>query len=228
VLVAGHAVYVADGFSAPAADSSWLLQDFQRGEPPFYIEHMREGVRLAAEDPSALLVFSGGQTRPEAGPRSEALGYWRVTRHSSWWGNANVEPRTATEEFARDSFENLLFGICRFLECTGRPPEKVDVVSWGFKRERFDMHREAVRFPTKPFCFHDVGTPRDLARAEEGEKGTVTLFRADPYGTGEDLGHKRVKRNPFRRTPPYGAGCPELAGLLKHRGPGRYRGKLPW
>jgi hypothetical protein len=90
-------------FVLPAADSSWYLQAFQKAEPPFYIEHIHEGVRLAAEDRKALLVFSGGQTRAEAGPRSEALSYWVVAKHFSWWHRASVELRATTEEYARDS-----------------------------------------------------------------------------------------------------------------------------
>ncbi len=50
-------------------DSSWLLLDYQRGEPPFYIEHVRAGVEAAAADADALLILSGGMTRREAGPR---------------------------------------------------------------------------------------------------------------------------------------------------------------
>ena len=39
------------------------------------VGHIQAGVRLMAFDPSALLVFSGGQTRAAAGPRDEgALG----------------------------------------------------------------------------------------------------------------------------------------------------------
>ena len=86
ILVAGHAVYVAPDFARPEADESWLLQDFQRGEPPFYIEHIRRGVELTAADAGALLMFSGGQTRREAGPRSEAESYWRLAEHFGWFG----------------------------------------------------------------------------------------------------------------------------------------------
>ena len=78
IVVAGHAVYVAHDFSRLADDTSWYLQSFQKGEPPFYIEHIRRGVELAHGDRKSLLVFSGGQTRYEAGPRSEAQGYWLV------------------------------------------------------------------------------------------------------------------------------------------------------
>jgi hypothetical protein len=76
IVVAGHAVYVGQAQRAAANDNSWVLQDFQNGEPPCYIEHIRFGVELAASQPNSLLVFSGGQTRREAGPKSEAKSYW--------------------------------------------------------------------------------------------------------------------------------------------------------
>ena len=65
---------------------------------------------------TALLVFSGGQTRREAGPRSEADGYLALARAFGWWGWVEVAERATDEAFARDSFENLLFGLCRFKE----------------------------------------------------------------------------------------------------------------
>src|SRR5262245_8682642 len=101
VLVAGHAVYVGRDFARPDADENWLLQSFQKGEPPFYIQHIRAGAQLAAKDPRALLVFSGGQTRREAGPRSEAQSYWSLADHFRWWSLPGVAERATTEEFAR-------------------------------------------------------------------------------------------------------------------------------
>ena len=85
ILVAGHAVYTAGNFEDPEQDHNWFLQLFQKGEPPFYIEHIRHGVKLAENDRKALLVFSGGQTRLEAGPRSEAQSYWMIAHHFHWW-----------------------------------------------------------------------------------------------------------------------------------------------
>jgi len=137
-LVAGHAVYNAADYQHPFDDESWFLQSFQKGELPFYIEHIRRGVELANEDKKALLVFSGGQTRLEAGPKSEAQSYWMIANHHfRWWARTNVMLRSTTEEFARDSLENLVFGICRFRECVRRIPAIVRVVSWEFKRKRF-------------------------------------------------------------------------------------------
>ena len=228
VLVAAHAVYVADNFRNPAADCNWYLQDFQKGEPPFYIEHIRESVRLADEDRSALLVFSGGQTRAEAGPRSEGLSYWLIAQHFSWWQRTAAELRATTEEYARDSFENVLFGICRFWECTGKVPESVKVVSWAFKKRRFAMHFAALRFPAARFEFVGANDPGNLADAQEGEQKAIALFETDPYGSGPVLGQKRDERNPFNRMHPYTASCPTLEQLLRHRGPDQFERPLPW
>ena len=37
-------------------------------------------------DPRALLMFSGGETRREAGPKSEAQSYWAVADAADWYG----------------------------------------------------------------------------------------------------------------------------------------------
>ncbi|MGA7342353.1 MAG: hypothetical protein WBE72_03150 [Terracidiphilus sp.] len=228
VLVAGHAVYVGQDFLNPEQDRNWFLQEFQRGEPPFYIEHIRKGIDVASKDPSSLLVFSGGQTRHEAGPRSEARSYRDLADHFRWWSLTEVSGRATTEEFARDSFENLLFAICRFKECVGRYPQMIQVVSWAFKEERFGLHRKALGFPEFRFKFHGANQPENLTGALRGEEKAIAAFREDPYGAGEDLGRKRVARDPFRRQHSYAVSCPEVEGLLTHRGPDLYGGKLPW
>jgi len=228
VLVAGHAIYTGRDFQHPELDGNWCLQSFQRGEPPFYVEHIRAGVDEAQRDPAALLVFSGGQTRLDAGPRSEAQSYWNLAQHFAWWSSPAVSVRATTEEFARDSLENLLFSICRFHEWTGRTPRRITVVSWAFKERRFGLHREALRFPESRFRFRGANQPEDLAAARAGEAHAVTAFEEDPYGVGEVLGGKRVERNPFRRVHPYAQSCPALEGLLRHAGPELYRGELPW
>jgi hypothetical protein len=238
IIVAGHAVYRGKSYGNPMQDENWCLQGFQRGEPPAYIEHIRAGVEMAARQPESLLVFSGGQTRQDAGPRSEGESYREVAEHFEWWGT-DVAARTVTEEFARDSFENLLFGICRFYERAGRYPWSVTVISWAFKEERFELHRNAISFPASRFSFVGVGNPVDLALALEGElRNGLEPFRRDPYGTSESLpgsgagqvalGDKRKQRNPFNRQNPYSLSCGELSELLQHCGPDLYLGSLPW
>ena len=93
-------------------------------------------MRITARDPKSVLVFSGGQTRRDAGPRSEGQSYWHVAEHFDWWGTG-AGARATTEEYARDSLENVLFAACRFQEVVGRYPKRVTVVSYDFKRRRF-------------------------------------------------------------------------------------------
>lgn len=228
VLVAGHAIYLGETLDEPESDHHWCLQEFQRGEPPFYIEHIRAGVELAARDDAAVLVFSGGQTRQDAGPRSEGASYLELAQQFGWWTAPGVERRAVAEEFARDSFENLLFGICRFHEATGTYPRLIHVVSWQFKEARFNLHRAALRFPAERFQFVGVNQPVDLAGAQAGEAQAVAAFTADPYGSSGVLARKRADRDPFRRRHAYDATCPDLEGLLGHPGTEPYTGPLPW
>lgn len=44
--------------------------------------------------------------------------------------------RATVEEYALDSYENLLYSIARFREVTGRWPGKITVVGYGMKRRR--------------------------------------------------------------------------------------------
>lgn len=215
-------------FADPLSDDNWVLLDFQRREAPCYARHVRCGVELAAADPQSLLIFSGGQSRQEAGPISEAYSYFWVAQHFDWFGHRNVAGRSITEEFARDSFENLLFGLCRFKECTGRYPEHASFVSWAFKRERFELHRESIRWPANRFAYAGANDPPEIGQAVEAEARTRAGYIADPYSSGGQYRAKREARNPFRRQHGYGASCPELTGLLGHVGPEPYRGPVPW
>jgi hypothetical protein len=61
------------------------------------LDHIRLGIEAAAKDPKALLLFSGGQTRQAAGPRSEGLSYWVVAEAADWFGHKEVRSRAYTE-----------------------------------------------------------------------------------------------------------------------------------
>ena len=70
------------------------------------------------------------------------------------------------QEHARDSFENLLFSLCRFHELTGHYPDDLLVIGYDFKHDRFcDLHRAALKWPDQRFRF--VGTPALTANAQE-------------------------------------------------------------
>ena len=219
------------------SDLAWSLLPYQRdqGLPASFVSHIRSGVETAAADPKALLVFSGGQSRPTAGPKSEGMAYWTVAEHFGWWdAAASVRPRTVVEDYARDSFENLLFAIARFREVTDRYPCRFTVVGYTFKAFRFDsLHRPALGISRDAFVYKGLQPtdPKfDLARAEAGEfESAVRPFSGDPYGCRDPvLALKREGRNPYRRTIPYRLSCPEIAGLFDWCGPGIYTGSLPW
>jgi hypothetical protein len=232
IIVAGHAIYIGKDPRSAHSDESWILQDFQKAEPPLYIEHIRYGVELAASRPESLLVFSGGRTSPGAGLTSEALGYRRLAEHFDWWRVPAIRDSCALEEYARDSYENLLFGIARFREFVGHYPASLDIVGWKFKRERFDLHREAIKWPLSGgrYAYHGVNDPDNLDQSLAGEAETIAQFRSDPFGTEEPLRGKRERRDPFLRGSPYASTCPEIADLLKHRTMGgiAFDGELPW
>jgi hypothetical protein len=67
------------------------------GEAQSFLDHIRLGIEAAARDPAALLLFSGGQTRKAAGPRSEGLSYWLVAEAADWFGHPDVRGRAYTE-----------------------------------------------------------------------------------------------------------------------------------
>ncbi|KAL4517833.1 hypothetical protein Ndes2526B_g02233 [Nannochloris sp. 'desiccata'] len=240
IIVACHSVYTGLDFKHPESQSSWLLLDYQKvpGQTQSFLEHIKLGIKQAAADPEAMLMFSGGKTRKEAGPRAEGLGYWLVAEANGWFGHqAAVRERAFTEDHARDSFENLLFGLCRFYELTGHYPASVVVVSYDFKRERFsELHRAALRWPMHRFDF--VGTPAVAEGAEIGESSTFNEFEKDPYGCGSMLAKKRALRDPFADGGYAGERCPDLEELLKYCGEGGtgdgfskgmvFKGNLPW
>jgi len=262
VLVACHAVYTGVDFHLADRESSWFLEPYQRsveGQAQSFVDHVRLGAELAARDPSALLLFSGGQTRSAAGPRSEGLSYWVVAEAAGWFPEAtgaaaagaeaargggaaeqaaaaagavaSIRARAYTEDHARDSLENLMFGLCRFYEVTGRYPERVTVVSYTLKRARFrDAHRAAMRFPASRFDFVGTPVPPAATGAPDGEARTVAGFAGDPYGCDPrgELAAKRQRRDPFAVGPPHPSRCPAMAGLLRHCGPALHSGPVPW
>ena len=225
VLVAGHAI--PHRFDRLASDEGWYLKPFQSSEGSLYIDHIAHGVALAASTDS-MLLFAGGQTDASAGPRSEGQGYWLAAEYNGWFGHPEVRNRATTEEFSLDSFQNLLFGICRYREITGRYPKSIVVVGWKFKAPRFDVHRSALRFPESRFRYEGVNDPPSLKENLPFEQARLELFRRDPYGFAAESVGKREARNVFRRQHGYRQSCPELVRLLDYQGPELFSDELPW
>lgn len=234
IIVPGHAVYLSSNFRAAREEANWILEPFQllEGEAKAFIKHMEIGVREVAANPEALLIFSGGKTRREAGAMSEASSYWQVSRAFEWFGaDVGVESRVFTEEHARDSFENVLFSMCRFYELTGRFPRKITVVGFASKRERFEkQHLGALRFPLDRFRY--IGTDAiNQAEMTAGEVKIREAFSRDPYGCRGELAAKKVNRDPYNEGCPYVSQVKLLRGLWIHIttcSQRTYTGTLPW
>ncbi|WJX16622.1 hypothetical protein P8452_06627 [Trifolium repens] len=233
VMVAGHSIYTSSDCGKIEKEDSWYLESYQKnpGQAATFVKHIEEGIEIVDRDQDALLLFSGGETRKDAGPRSEAQSYWAVADYKGWFGKEeSVKWRALTEEHARDSFENLLFSVCRFRELTGTYPQNITVVSYDFKEDRFaNLHRSAIGFPESRFFY--AGTPATSNGKEaalKGEELVRTQFSRDPYGCRGSLYHKKLKRDPFHRSIPYPNGCPEIESLFRYCGPTPYPGALPW
>ena len=224
---------------ADTDESVWFLLDYQKGRglPQAIVAHIQAGIDEAHKDKESLLMFSGGETRATTGPLTEGSSYFRVADAMNLWPpDSTVRARTVTEEFATDSFENLMFSICRFREVTGRYPSKITVVSFTFKQKRFEtMHAPALGWPASRFQYIGVDPPSstgfDLQESTKGElENAARPFESDPYGChSEVLQEKRRSRNPFSRTPPYELSNPQLKPLLHYCGPQLFpKSQLPW
>mmetsp|Transcript_2434 Transcript_2434/g.6123 ORF Transcript_2434/g.6123 Transcript_2434/m.6123 type:complete len:262 (-) Transcript_2434:245-1030(-) len=97
VVVAGHSVFVGSNFADAMAPENWYLEPYQQvpGQVESFVQHIQLGVQAAAEDPTALLLFSGGQTRLVAGTRSEGASYWGVADALQWFDHPEVPTQLA-------------------------------------------------------------------------------------------------------------------------------------
>jgi len=216
ILICCHAIFMpgpANGLS----ENEWLLAPFQHGETPTFIEHIKTGLRLLANDPESLIVFSGSKTRPET-ELSEAQSYLNLCEENDFWGildgfqldekKNRAKNRILLEEQALDSFGNLLFSVINFWRKTGNWPGKITVVSHEFKRARFEeLHVKALRWSRGKFEFVGVdpgymleeSPESDTSRTSEVREGErergFGAWEKDLYGAGDELRGKRWKRN---------------------------------
>ncbi len=210
IIVPCHGVYIGTQAGQAEQEQCWVSAFPDEGR--WYVEHIKAGVALAAERENSLLLFSGGQTKQKAGPLSEAQSYWFLARQLGWFGSQGVQERSTTEEFARDSLENLDFSVKRFAQMTGKYPAKITVCCWGFKQERYKFHAEALGLAAAEFQYLAVNEPpgrledstTTYAQSWSGEKKVLEMFRCCPRGDKGVLLEKRLSRDPFKRGEPYG------------------------
>ncbi|THH04302.1 hypothetical protein EW145_g5625 [Phellinidium pouzarii] len=236
VVVVGHGVWLGNDAGEVLDEHSWVLERYPSGggvqtRIEAFTAHIRKGAELAEADPKSLLVFSGGATQAST-PISESVSYFSlaialsllvppssssVLRPSS--AHLTTYERTATEEYALDSFQNLLFSIARFRTVTNHYPKRMTVVGYAIKEDRFDeLHRAALRWPAKNW--HYVGIDMEDAQqhkqAIQGERTNGYLpYSYDLYGCHEMLLEKRRARNRHHHAHPYHIAAPEIAPLLE-------------
>jgi hypothetical protein len=206
VVVPGHAIHRCHTKRdlTQANGACWTLLPYQHNQVASFLDHLRKAIQLVAGDPKALLMLSGGQTRAAAGPYSESSAYLMAAELLDWFGHPTVAERCVTEDFARDSLQNVLFALCRFWQITGMWPAKVTMIGFPFKAQRFlDSH-----WPT---CQSSQMVKTTFEYVAIGDNGGVDdawpLFQADPEGCLPALRQKRKIRNPYRQQHSYGR-CP--------------------
>lgn len=237
IVICCHAIYIppthrplpiSPANTSTTIENNWLISSFQTNETDTFTAHLKAGLTLLATPPTdSLLVISGSKTRPEI-DLSEAASYLALAIEHNFWDlfprdapvsdlNRLEEPERAVNAFkekiildeqALDSFGNLTFSILAFWRRTGDWPERITIVSHGFKRARFlDVHvralgipREMVRFVgIDPGYMDPLSEDFDLERSEdvragERERG-LTAWREDKRGVGRVLRGKRIGRN---------------------------------
>lgn len=267
IIVPCHGTYSGLDYAQWKGEENWALEPYFRGTNGAFVQamvdHIRGGVQiLASEGTRALLIFSGGQTRTQAGPRSEATSYHNVAEANGFFGffdkdaeKEEVSPppspvsprgvveervpafrrhplyrRVFSEEFARDSYENIIFSICRFHEIVGAYPKEISVVGFEYKRRRFvEFHRAALRFPPNQFHYIGIDMAATAKRTHLSDEHNLAVAGEDPYFCSAHR-KARLARNPMRRTIPYYGqeACPSLRGFLSYCGTEIYKGPLPW
>lgn len=234
IIIPCHSVININNISNSKNDNSWILLPYQKdnsiGKNIF--NNILKGFEyLNKECDKSLLIFSGGQTRKEAGPLSEAQSYYYISKHEKIITKEN-ENNIYLEEYSRDSYENLLFSICRFYEITGKYPLEIYIVGFDFKKYRFEnLHRKAIGFPKEKFNYVSIDFIYNNKYSEiiNGENKTVRQFEKDLYGNLDiSLIKKKKERNPFNKTHNYTFTNPELYNLLTWNKNIVYNLKLPW
>jgi hypothetical protein len=107
---------------------------------------MEMNVEAGGLEERSKLIIRGATRPPPSPPLSESQSYLSLARTlslipdspppSSTSDKLPLNMRVTTEEYALDSYQNLLFAIARFHEVTGRWPGKITVVGYGMKRRR--------------------------------------------------------------------------------------------
>ncbi|KAF1957147.1 hypothetical protein CC80DRAFT_55194 [Byssothecium circinans] len=224
VIVCCHAIFHPDASSpslplhSPYNENNWYLAPFQKsnpdtgnpGEQETFMAHVLSGVDALSRAPKddTLLILSGGSTKGSLTPLSEARSYYNAALACELvegsQGEGRVQQllanrRILLEEYATDSFQNLLLSILLFRRTTGKYPKQIRIITHAFKSKRFlDLHAPAIKWPPDRVQVQGIDPVMSRADLEETVRGEekygYALWLKDPFGVGDVLARKRQQR----------------------------------
>ncbi|EDK43579.1 hypothetical protein LELG_01757 [Lodderomyces elongisporus NRRL YB-4239] len=228
----------------PRDRDNWHLAPFQieGNDHICFIEHLSTAYLELEADPAAFMIISGGETKREAGEIAEATTYHQLLNDLSLIDSnkdtktnkdlvggefKSIQSRIATEVYARDSFENVLFSMCRFYELHKRYPTKITITGFEFKSYRFtQLHLlQALAFnldnvvylgnQPNPSHLSTEAKQKYFKELDHSEKQhAANVFAQDWYGIGPNLKSKKLKRNPFAKKHSYAITNPYITNFL--------------
>ncbi|PVZ99860.1 hypothetical protein BB558_004114 [Smittium angustum] len=145
IIVPGHGLY--KGSNSPLVEKNWDLTPVQKGNVEVYLSHIGKAIEVLQDQHSSLLLFSGGATRPSS-ISTESYGYWTAAEKLGWL-TPEIAGRALTENFSTDSYENLLFSICRFNYIGIDPPGDISNSISGEKNNAYSHFEKDLYGCTK-------------------------------------------------------------------------------
>ncbi len=144
-----------------------------RGQEPVHKDHIKKAFDLLDRD--HMLVLSGGNTQPELNvDKNEAEEVYDFALNIGVEKAEIIEEKIIFEKFARDSFENLFFSLLAFKKETGDWPQKTTIVSFNFKKYRFNAISIGLKLPILSFlACEDIWLPAEQAEAAQLSESNI-------------------------------------------------------
>jgi hypothetical protein len=170
--------------------------------------HGIEAVHIANREKAQALIPSGGRTRPDLYASgitiSEAQGMKEFLQRCTKGLDSNIQ--LITEDWARDSFENLLFSMFAYCHATGHYPARFTAVSWRFKANRILLIGNALGITNFDFVGVENPGSATLEDAIGGETSYLASLLHYQSGTLVDPLHRAPafeKKRKARMLPEY-------------------------
>lgn len=214
-LVPGHACLRGEN---PLDEKDWILEPFQVDgghHSRCFAGHFRVGLTWLETNPEGRLIFTGGFTRPGTN-RSEAESYLLAAQKLGLISDRSLINRIVLEEYARDSMENVLFGIAAAFAAIRTRITRVVAVGFEFKRSRFLDHFASLQLgPGTRYDYFGINNPMEpqLSQAIVGEANTRKAFASKSPEAKISLRAKREARTFGERHVPYVELCREWPAL---------------